>query len=49
MTMHSVQKKLVTDSKHKILIELANNSKQMPFHPDMSTSPFCYKHTRNCV
>ena len=35
--MHSVQQKLVTDSKHKILIELTNNSKQMPLHPDMSS------------
>ena len=35
-----MQKKLVTDSKHKILIELANNSKQIPLHPDMLTSLF---------
>ena len=35
--MHSVQKKLVTDSKHRILIELANNSKQRPLHPDMTS------------
>ena len=38
MTLHSVKNKLVAcDSKHKILIELTNNSKQMPLQPDMSS------------
>ena len=41
MTLHSVKKKLMTwDSKHKMLIELTNNGKQMPLHPDMPTSLF---------
>ena len=38
MTVHSVKKKLMTwDSKYKILIELTNNGKQMPLHPDLSS------------